>query len=284
MKNFRTTGFLLAAIASVGLLAPMPVAFAKTKKAEPTAAAKSAPVTSVDINSASQKQLEALPGIGASTAKKIVAGRPYGSVADLSKAGVSASTITAITPMVKVGPAKAAKAPPAAAPAAASGRTVDVNNANEKELESLPGVGPATAKKIVAGRPYGSVADLSRAGVSQKTLQEISPMVTVGAAAPAPRAQAPAPVAAPSAPAAAPAHAPAQAHATTVAPAAAAASQPAPPAGSGKVWVNLESKVYHYEGDRWYGTTKNGKYMSEDEAIKAGYRAAKNEGTKKPTP
>jgi hypothetical protein len=43
------------------------------------------------------------------------------------------------------------------------------------------------------------------------------------------------------------------------------------------VWVNLDSGVYHMEGTRYYGKTKNGKYMSEADAIKAGYRAAKNE-------
>jgi hypothetical protein len=43
------------------------------------------------------------------------------------------------------------------------------------------------------------------------------------------------------------------------------------------VWVNLDSGVYHREGSQWYGKTKNGKYMPEADAIKAGYRPAKNE-------
>lgn len=43
---------------------------------------------------------------------------------------------------------------------------------------------------------------------------------------------------------------------------------------SGKVWVNLDSGVYH-KGGRWYGKTKNGKFMTTDEAKKAGYREAK---------
>ena len=45
---------------------------------------------------------------------------------------------------------------------------------------------------------------------------------------------------------------------------------------SGKVWVNLESGVYH-KGGRWYGKTKNGKFMTVDEAKKAGYKAAKRD-------
>jgi hypothetical protein len=43
---------------------------------------------------------------------------------------------------------------------------------------------------------------------------------------------------------------------------------------SGKVWVNTETGVYH-KGGRWYGATKQGKFMTEQEAIKAGYRASK---------
>jgi hypothetical protein len=45
---------------------------------------------------------------------------------------------------------------------------------------------------------------------------------------------------------------------------------------SGKVWVNLDSKVYHKSG-RWYGKTKSGKFMSEDEAKAAGYKASQSD-------
>jgi hypothetical protein len=45
---------------------------------------------------------------------------------------------------------------------------------------------------------------------------------------------------------------------------------------SGKVWVNLETGIYHKRG-RWYGKTKNGKFMTLDEAKKAGYKASKRE-------
>lgn len=44
----------------------------------------------------------------------------------------------------------------------------------------------------------------------------------------------------------------------------------------GKVWVNTESGVYHKSG-KWFGNTKQGKFMTEQDAIKAGYKAAKNE-------
>ena len=48
----------------------------------------------------------------------------------------------------------------------------------------------------------------------------------------------------------------------------------------GMVWVNTSTKVYHKDGE-FYGTTKRGKFMTEDEAVKAGYRAAKAPASKK---
>src|SRR5262249_41234927 len=143
-----------------------------------------------------------------------------------------------------------------------------LNSASEKQLEDLPGVGQATAKKIIAGRPYAAVDDLSKAGVHASTIDKIRAKVTVSAAPVAPAVTA----------------APAPAAAATLAPTA-AASQRAPaqaPAQKGMVWVNLSTKVFHREGDHWYGKTKNGKFMTEADAIAAGYREAKAGGTKKP--
>jgi hypothetical protein len=45
---------------------------------------------------------------------------------------------------------------------------------------------------------------------------------------------------------------------------------------SHKVWVNLETGIYH-KGGRWYGKTKTGKFMTVDDAKKAGYKAAKRD-------
>ena len=165
-----------------------------TPKAADSAKAKAAAKAKapLDLNKASVQELaDTLPGVGPATAKKIVAGRPYTSVDDLAKAGVPAKTIEAIRPLVTVEPAAAPAGSTAKAKAKATtkekekeaGTPLDLNKASAEELaDALPGVGRVTAQKIVAGRPYTSVDDLIKAGVSAKTLEAIRPMVTVGPA------------------------------------------------------------------------------------------------------
>jgi hypothetical protein len=50
-----------------------------------------------------------------------------------------------------------------------------------------------------------------------------------------------------------------------------------PGGGRGMVWVNTASKVYHCYGDRYYGKTKDGKYMTEAAAKAAGAHGARNQ-------
>ncbi|MDP9054031.1 MAG: hypothetical protein M3N93_06965 [Acidobacteriota bacterium] len=63
------------------------------------------------------------------------------------------------------------------------------------------------------------------------------------------------------------------------------AATPAPSAqdiadahSKGMVWVNTSTKVYHKADSSMFGKTKRGKFMTEDDARKAGYRAAHEPG------
>jgi len=171
----------------------------------------------VDLNKASEKELEALKGIGPATAKKIIENRPYKSADELSKAGVSAKTIQDLKPFVTVGRAvpaaksdetkekavktektkpvkeKAAAAEKAKAPAVekakaaeksvpklAPGQKVNINSATKEQLEALPEIGPAKAQAIIEGRPYQKPEDIMKVkGIKEGTFGKIKDYITV---------------------------------------------------------------------------------------------------------
>jgi competence protein ComEA len=56
---------------------------------------------------------------------------------------------------------------------------VNLNTASQAELESLPRVGPAMAKRIIQGRPYRNLEDLDKVkGVGPKMLEVLAPLVS----------------------------------------------------------------------------------------------------------
>lgn len=76
------------------------------------------------------------------------------------------------------------EAVPSTAAVSPGGALVDVNSASQAQLEELPGVGPATAQKIIAAReeaPFGAVEELRSRGVlGEKTFEKLRPLLTVG--------------------------------------------------------------------------------------------------------
>jgi competence ComEA-like helix-hairpin-helix protein len=74
--------------------------------------------------------------------------------------------------------------PPPPPPGGAGGARLDVNRADRAALQSLPGVGPVLAERILEDRarngPFRSVDELRRVkGIGEKTLERLRPLVAV---------------------------------------------------------------------------------------------------------
>jgi competence ComEA-like helix-hairpin-helix protein len=53
---------------------------------------------------------------------------------------------------------------------------IDVNTATEKELRSVPGIGPVMAARIIAARPFRTADDLKKvSGIGDKKYAQIRP-------------------------------------------------------------------------------------------------------------
>jgi competence protein ComEA len=60
------------------------------------------------------------------------------------------------------------------------GTLVNINTSSESQLDELPGVGPVTAQKIIAGRPYNSINDLlNKKVVNTKVFNQIKDKITL---------------------------------------------------------------------------------------------------------
>jgi competence protein ComEA len=74
-------------------------------------------------------------------------------------------------------------APPGAATSSSTNKAarVNVNSADLETLQTLPGVGPAIAQRIIDGRPYKSYSDLEKVkGLSKSKVDAMKGQVTFG--------------------------------------------------------------------------------------------------------
>jgi DNA uptake protein ComE-like DNA-binding protein len=148
------------------------------------------PARVVDLNSANAEELTTLPGIPWDTAKKIIGARPFESLDDLKALGLDDAQIEKLAPHVELkrpprpprgqgriedNPA-GRKEPPGKEPVAVK---VDLNSATPAELESLPGVGPETAKKIIAARPFTTIEELKALSLTDAEIKKLAPFAGV---------------------------------------------------------------------------------------------------------
>jgi len=152
-----------------------------------------APGERVDPNRADEAELDRLPGVGSLTARAIAAARDSGTVFRtpedlLSVRGIGPGTLDRIRGFLSLDGARAA--PPGRASAGGTAPRdesgagpVDLNSADLRDLQSLPGIGPALAERILVARreqPFTSLDDLARVrGIGPTTVERLRPFATV---------------------------------------------------------------------------------------------------------
>lgn len=167
----------------------------------PTAVQDSAIQPGLDLNRATKAELRLLPGLGDALAQRIVDHRersgPFRSVDDLRKvAGIGSKTLERLRPHLFVASEDASPAAEVAtmstAPRAVTvskkaselSTSINVNCANQAELQKLPGIGPKLSQRILDERAkaaFKSIDELRRVpGIGPKTLDKLRPHVTVG--------------------------------------------------------------------------------------------------------
>lgn len=144
----------------------------------------------VNINTANVSELQTLPGIGPSKAEAIAKYRSengaFTSIEQLDAVpGIGPATMANLRPLVVLQEGDSPQTPTAVAPPAPKvGSMVNINNAPESVLTSLPGIGPSKAKAIIQDRetkgPFASCDDLQRVhGVGPATVVGLKSQCTV---------------------------------------------------------------------------------------------------------
>ena len=114
---------------------------------------------------------------------------------------------------------------------------LDLNSASAQEMQKAFEIDAATADKIIAHRPFHSMAELPGASIPPDVAKRISSRATIQSLPPRPNSM---------------------------------AAVPKPPANL--VWVDTDKKLYYHSGATQYQTTRHGKLMPEAEAQKEGFK------------
>lgn len=158
----------------------------------------------IDVNSAPEDELRRLPGVGPSLAQSIIDARgdaPFRTAKDLERiAGVGEVTARRLAPLLLFEPPAprpgVAGGSRSGAPGSAAagwgagcppgGGRIDLNRADGAQLESLTGIGPALARRIIEDRrtngPFETPEALIRVkGIGERSLARMADRVCTGA-------------------------------------------------------------------------------------------------------
>jgi DNA uptake protein ComE-like DNA-binding protein len=116
----------------------------------------------IDVNSADEKTLDKLPGVGAARVKLIIENRPYTEKQQLvDRKALPASVLASVEDKIAL---------------------VDVNKTSAADMAKiLPNVGPVRAQQIVDRRPYATLQDVvTKGALSPGIFAGLRGLITAG--------------------------------------------------------------------------------------------------------